>query len=94
MANYEHKKFSTPDEVRDFEKGKVELLNMEGGTVGRLVLQPGWRWSTHVKDIAKTELCEAPHFQYQLSGCLHLKVADGTEIETVDGGCVKNSLGT
>jgi hypothetical protein len=81
----EHRDFKSPDEVRTFEKGKVELLNIGGGTVGRLTLQPGWQWSKHVKPIVKTQLCEAPHFQYQVSGRLHVAMADGTEFDTGPG---------
>ena len=78
----ERKDFKTPDEVRTFEKGKAELVNIGGGVVGRLTLEPGWRWSQHVKPIAKTQWCEAPHFQYQVSGRLHVVMADGTEFDT------------
>ncbi|MHB9130979.1 MAG: cupin domain-containing protein [Armatimonadota bacterium] len=85
MAQAECKNFSTPDEVRTFEKGKLELINIGGGVVGRLSLEPGWRWSLHVKPIAQTEWCEAPHFQYQLSGRIHVQMADGTEFESVAG---------
>jgi quercetin dioxygenase-like cupin family protein len=79
MAKMEAKSFSAPDEVRQFEKGKVELVKVGGVLVGRGVFQPGWRWSTHVKPIAKTRLCEAPHFQYHISGTLHVVMDDGTE---------------
>jgi hypothetical protein len=75
----EHKKFATPDETREFPNGKAELLTIGGGTVGRLVFQPGWRWSKDVKPVAKTHSCEAPHFQYHLSGKLGIKMDDGTE---------------
>ncbi len=85
MAKAEYKDFMKPDEVRTFEKGKVELLNIGGGVVGKLTLEPGWRWSDHVKPIANTTLCEAPHFQYQLSGRIHISMADGSEFETVAG---------
>jgi hypothetical protein len=85
MARAERKNFSSPDEIRTFEKGKIELLNIGGGTVGRLTLEPGWRWSQHVKPLVGTEWCEAPHFQYQLSGRLHALMADGTEFETGPG---------
>jgi hypothetical protein len=85
MANSERKGFASPDEVRKFEKGNVELIKIGGGTVGRLTLQPGWRWSTHVKPIAKTEWCEAPHFQYHVSGQLHVKMRDGTEFDIGPG---------
>jgi hypothetical protein len=85
MMKTERKDFKTPDEVRTFEKGKAELVNIGGGVVGRLTLEPGWRWSQHVKPIAKTQWCEAPHFQYQVSGRLHVVMADGTEFDTAPG---------
>ncbi len=46
--------------------------------VGRAEFQPGWKWSTSVKPIAKTKSCEAPHFQYHLSGTLRIATDDGT----------------
>lgn len=85
MVSVEHKNLSSPDEVRKFEHGKVELIKIGGGVVGRLTLEPGWRWSKHVKPIAKTEWCEAPHFQYQVSGRIHVKMEDGSEFETGPG---------
>jgi len=85
MAAAEHKYFKSPDEVRTFEKGKLELLNMNGGAIGRLTLKPGWRWSQHVKPIAGTEWCEAPHFQYHVSGRLHIVMSDGSTFEAGPG---------
>jgi quercetin dioxygenase-like cupin family protein len=85
MAAAEQKDFKSPDEVRTFEKGKAQLLNMNGGVVGRLTLEPGWRWSQHVKPIAGTEWCEAPHFQYHVSGRLHIVMSDGTTFEAGPG---------
>jgi hypothetical protein len=76
----EQKSFDKPDETRSFEHGRLELLNIGGAEIGRLVLEPGWRWSEHVKPIAGTELCEAPHFQYHVSGTLGALMADGTEL--------------
>jgi len=85
MASAERKDLGSPDETRTFEKGNVDLVNIGGGTVGRLTLQPGWRWSQHVKPIAETEWCEAPHFQYHASGKLHVKMADGDEFDVGPG---------
>ncbi|HEY5538053.1 MAG TPA: cupin domain-containing protein [Thermoplasmata archaeon] len=85
MASAERKEFKSPDEARTFEKGKVELIKIGGGVVGRLTLQPGWRWSKHVKPVAKTEWCEAPHFQYHVSGRLHVLMSDGKEFEVGPG---------
>lgn len=81
----EHKSFTRPDETRSFERGAVELVGIGGAEIGRLVLQPGWRWSEHVKPIAGTELCEAPHFQYHVSGTLGVRMADGTELVVEPG---------
>ena len=85
MANAELKRFDTPDETRRFEKGRVDLLNIGGATIGRLTLEPGWRWSAHVKPIAGTDWCEAPHFQYQVSGQIHVVMQDGTEFDSGPG---------
>lgn len=85
MSKHIHKNFKSPEEVREFENGKVELLNFNDSVVGLITFHPGWKWSKHVKPIAGTELCEAPHFGYQLSGRLHVVMADGTEFEAVAG---------
>jgi quercetin dioxygenase-like cupin family protein len=85
VATYERKDLRSPDETRTFEKGRLDLINIGGGTVGRLTLEPGWRWSKHVKPIAGTEWCEAPHFQYHLSGRIHVLMMDGTEFEVGPG---------
>lgn len=73
------KSLNKPEETRTFEKGRVELATLGGAAVGRLRVEPGWRWSTHVKPIAKTNSCEAPHFQYHIRGTIHVKMDDGTE---------------
>jgi quercetin dioxygenase-like cupin family protein len=85
MASAEQKTFATPDETRGFEKGKVDLLNIGGSAIGRLTLEPGWRWSQHVKPVAGTEWCEAPHFQYHVAGRLRVKMTDGAEFEVGPG---------
>ena len=40
MATSAHKAFKSPDEVRGFEKGRLELVNIGEGVVGRLILDP------------------------------------------------------
>ena len=69
--------FEAPDETRAFEYGALDLLQIGGAEISRLTLQPGWRWSDHVKPLAGTDLCEAPHFQYHVAGTLHIVMADG-----------------
>jgi len=81
MKKMETKSFGVPDEVRKFDKGKVELVKIGGATIGRAVFEPGWRWSTSVKPIVNTRSCEAPHFQYHVSGTIKVLMDDGTEKE-------------
>ena len=79
MQQTEHVGFGSPDEVREFHNGKAEILQVGDAEIGRLVLEPGWRWSNDVKPIAQTESCEAPHFQYHVAGRLAIRMDDGTE---------------
>ena len=88
MPKMESKSFNKPDEVRSFDKGKVELVNLGEATVGRATFEPGWRWSTCVKPLANTKSCEAAHFHYQISGTMRIRMDDGTEMECKAGDVV------
>jgi hypothetical protein len=76
----EHRSFGQPDEIRPFPNARAEIVSISGVEIGRLVLEPGWRWSNDVKPFAGTESCEAPHFQYHVSGLLAILMDDGTEL--------------
>jgi hypothetical protein len=76
---FESKSLNLPEEVRKFDKGKVELVNVAGATIGRATFEPGWKWSTCVKPIAGTNSCQAAHFGYQMSGTMTTRMDDGTE---------------
>ncbi len=77
----EKKTLNFPDEMRTFERGKLELASVGSVTFGRATLHPGWKWSECVKPIVQTEYCEAPHMQYHISGRIRVRMADGTEEE-------------
>ena len=85
----ETKSINSPDEVRTFDRGKVELVKVGGASIGLATFQPGWKWSTCVKPIAKTSSCQAAHYIYQLSGTMTTKMDDGTEM-TSNAGDVLN----
>lgn len=85
MQQAQMKAFKKPDEIREFPKGRVELVKINGVMIGRAILEPGWKWSECVQPIAKTKSCEAPHFQYHVSGVLKIKMDDGTEMECHPG---------
>ncbi len=74
MAGMIRKSLDAPEETRPFEggMGKLELVNIEAGPVGRATFQPGWQWSKHVKPIAQTDSCQAAHMGY---------LDDGQEME-------------
>ena len=80
MQDAEHRAFAQSDEVREFPHGRAEIVTIGNGEVGRYTFEPGWRWSNDVKPIANTASCEAPHFQYHVSGQLAILMDDGTEI--------------
>ena len=75
------KSLDSPDETREFENGKMDVVNLGEVTVGRAVFEPGWRWSENVKPIAGTDSCQVPHVGYVVSGRMVVKMDDGTEHE-------------
>jgi hypothetical protein len=81
IKSIQKKTLNTPDEVRMFDKGKVELATVGTVTFGRASFEPGWKWSESVKPIVKTEYCEAPQVQYHVSGRLKVRMVDGSEQE-------------
>ncbi|HET7753894.1 MAG TPA: cupin domain-containing protein [Anaeromyxobacteraceae bacterium] len=85
MSKLMVKKFATPDETRPFTHGRMDVIQFEGGIVGRGVFESGWRWSKDVAPIAGTKSCQVSHAVYVLSGRMHLKMDDGTEEEIGPG---------
>jgi len=81
VAKIEKRNLSQPEEIRTFDKGKLELVTVGGLTCGRATFQPGREWSTCVKPVVKTDTCEAPHLNYHISGRLRVLMDDGTEDE-------------
>jgi hypothetical protein len=88
IGKLERKSLNAPDEVRTFEKGRVELVTVDGVSIGRATFEPGWKWSTCVGPIANTRSCEMAHFGYQLSGVLVTRMDDGSETATKPGDVV------
>ena len=85
MKKAEVLSFGKPDEVREFPKGRLELIKIGGATIGRAVFEPGWKWSNSIQPIVKTRSCEAAHFQYHVSGVLMVVMDDGTKFECRPG---------
>jgi hypothetical protein len=79
------KNFGSPDSTQDCGHGTMELTTLEDITLARLNLRPGWKWSEHIRPMAKTDYCEATHQQYVLSGRLMIAMEDGTKMEIGPG---------
>jgi uncharacterized RmlC-like cupin family protein len=79
------KRFDSPDETRTFAKGKFEIVNLGGLTIGKASYDPGWKWSEHVSPLAGTAFCEVEHVGLVVSGSAMVAFDDGTEIELTPG---------
>jgi len=87
------KSFSTPDETRTFNNGKIEFVKLGDTTVARVILRPGWKWSKDVKPIAETGTCQSEHVQYVISGSLAVVTDDGSKFEIKSGDFVSIAPG-
>lgn len=85
VKKFEVKSHESPDELRAPDKTRVEVVKLEGYTIGRFIFQPGWRWSECVKPVVKTESCQASHVGYAVAGSLRVRMADGSE-KTIGAG--------
>jgi quercetin dioxygenase-like cupin family protein len=83
-----------PDEVRTFaDASTFEALALDGVSVGRMTLKPGWRWSVHNKPLVGGESCASRHLGYVLSGRLAFRMDDGTTAEAGPGSLVEAAPG-
>jgi class 3 adenylate cyclase len=78
MARFQHKSFDKPDEVRPFPLGSTEIFEMDDFVIGKMTMEPGWRWTKDVRPIAGTERCMYHHLGYCLTGTLQIELEDGT----------------
>lgn len=85
VSKLEAKSHNTPDELRAPSKTRVEVVRLQGFTLGRFIFQPGWRWSECIKPVVKTDSCQATHVGYLVSGRLTIQMNDGTK-RTIEPG--------
>ena len=63
--------------MREFPKGRFELVRIGGMTIGRATYEPGWRWSADVGAAAGTASCAVEHVGLVVSGCAAVGMDDG-----------------
>ena len=85
MAKTIKKSLNKPDETRKFPKGKIEVVKVGDLVFGKATFEPGWKWSECVKPIAGTKSCMVNHNGYVVSGRMHIRMDDGSEIEVGPG---------
>lgn len=61
--------------------GRTDIVNVGEETVGRTLLEPGWRWTEHVRPVVGTDACEAHHIGVQISGRMRVAMSDGSVID-------------
>lgn len=95
MADLVCRNFGAADETRPFlaGKGRLDLLEADGGQVGRAVFEPGWKWSEHIKPLAGTESCESAHTGYVVSGRIRIVMDSGDAIEAGPGDFIQVAPG-
>ena len=79
VGRLEARSHDTPDETRTPPKTRVEVVRLEGYTIGRFTFEPGWRWSECVKPVVGTASCQNSHVGYAVSGRIMVRLDDGTE---------------
>ena len=80
------KHFTSPDETRPFPaRGRMDVIKFDGGTVGRGIFEPGWRWSKDMRTLAGTSTCQVTHACYVLSGRMHIQMDSGEESDIAAG---------
>ena len=62
---------------------QVDVAQAGTGRVKRVIYDPGFRWSTHMKDTVGGELCMHAHVGFIARGRIHIRYADGCTVEFV-----------
>jgi class 3 adenylate cyclase len=74
------KSFTDPDEVLTMSGGVANTVRLGDLVVGRVELEPGWRWSDRLRQTAGTDSCQFHHTGVAISGASTFRMDDGTEV--------------
>ena len=77
--------FHAPDEVREFPKGRLELVTIAGRTLALATYEPGWKWSEHVGPMVGAKRCTTEHLGFVLSGHATAEFGDGHVYDLIPG---------
>jgi hypothetical protein len=60
---------------------QVDVAPAGSGRIKRVIYQPGFRWSTHMKKSVGTDLCMHAHVGFIARGRIGVRYGDGTTVE-------------
>jgi class 3 adenylate cyclase len=75
------KSLEKPDEILEFPKLTVRVVELGDITVGHFVNEPGWSWAECMRPTVGGDWCQARHLGMVLSGRLGVELEDGTSFE-------------
>lgn len=73
------RRFSQPDDVIRVEGVEEAAIDLGDVKIARTTHRPGWRWSTHVKHLVGTQMCQVRHVGFCFSGRMGVRLDDGEE---------------
>jgi hypothetical protein len=68
-------------ECREVGGVQLDIVPSGEGRVKRVIYPPGWRWSTHMKPVTRTDLCMHTHVGFLARGRVHVEYGDGCVVE-------------
>jgi len=74
--NVNRKRFERDGDVRVFPKGRFEVVQIGGLTIGRATYEPGWRWSRDVGPTVGESQCTVEHVGLVVSGAVAVAFDD------------------
>src|SRR3954454_19531571 len=93
MPRLQRKSTLTPEQIRRFPNGRVEVVSLDEFVVTHFFCEPGWRWSADVQPIVQTPTCQLRHLGVAIGGRLHVRLDDGTELEIGPGDAYEIPIG-
>lgn len=62
------KSLDRPEETIEFPSAVATMVELGDLTIGQIVTEPGWRWSTHIRPKVGGEWCQARHVGIIVTG--------------------------
>lgn len=75
------KNLARPDEKRELGHASGVVVDIGGLSVGRAVLQPGWRWSSDIQPLVGGSSCRIHHLHVLLAGRFAVQMDSGELVE-------------